>query len=493
MRLRVLIATHRMGWRSGSETHTRDLASGLAARGHACAVYAPELRDDGDVNGLRATGIVVTDRLSGIPWKPDIIHGHHRWETVRACVRFPAAAAIQVCHDATNRRDLPAPSTFVRLHCGVDDFCRERVAADSRLPIDAIGLLPNAVDLAAFPARRVAAAYPPRNALIFHSGSDPEDGFGPVVAACADLGIDVQRVGPGRFSQSPGDVLGSFDLVFAKARCALEAMACGCHVILVGHLGVGPTVTGANFAELRRRNFGRSLLREPLDKATVAERIRALAPDTTLEIHRLVRQSCGVDTLAQTAEQLHLRALAAARPSASWLKPAWGALSWVRTEFCRIRNRRRTRPTPGSTTGQSERQPMPPPLASILAELGCQTGTIHRTGVDGQLRLEAQVGVPEFLIPKIAIIPFGKGIAGCAAERKGPVQLCNLQTDTSGVARPEAKATGVNGSLAVPVLAADGRVLGVIGIGKLVPHDFSAEETARLEARARDLAAAWSA
>lgn len=130
-------------------------------------------------------------------------------------------------------------------------------------------------------------------------------------------------------------------------------------------------------------------------------------------------------------------------------------------------------------------------LRSLLAELGCQTGTIHRTGADGELKLEAQVGVPDFLLPKIASIPFGKGIAGCAAERKGPVQLCNLQTDTSGVARPEAKATGVNGSLAVPVLGADGRVLGVLGAGKSVPHEFTAAETARLEARARELAAAW--
>ena len=130
-------------------------------------------------------------------------------------------------------------------------------------------------------------------------------------------------------------------------------------------------------------------------------------------------------------------------------------------------------------------------LRSLLAELGCQTGTIHRTGADGELKLEAQVGVPDFLLPRIASIPFGKGIAGGAAERKGPVQLCNLQTDTSGVARPEAKATGVNGSLAVPVLGEDDRVLGVLGIGKSVPHEFTAAETARLEARATEVAVAW--
>jgi len=128
-------------------------------------------------------------------------------------------------------------------------------------------------------------------------------------------------------------------------------------------------------------------------------------------------------------------------------------------------------------------------LQGLLADFGCQTGTIHLTGDDGELKLRAQVGVPDFLVPKIASIPFGKGIAGCAAERKGPVQLCNLQSDTSGVARPDAKATGVNGSLAVPILAPDGRVLGVIGIGKVVPHEFGSAETARLEARAALLAA----
>jgi len=131
-------------------------------------------------------------------------------------------------------------------------------------------------------------------------------------------------------------------------------------------------------------------------------------------------------------------------------------------------------------------------LERILRDLGCQTGTLHRTGADGQLELVAEVGVPDFLLPKVARIPFGKGIAGCAAERKAPVQICNLQTDTSGIARPEARATGVNGSLAVPVLSDGGRVLGVIGIGKAVPHDFSAEETARLEAEARRLGALWS-
>ena len=125
-------------------------------------------------------------------------------------------------------------------------------------------------------------------------------------------------------------------------------------------------------------------------------------------------------------------------------------------------------------------------LGSILAELGCQTGTIHRTGADGELKLETQVGVPEFLLPKIASIPFGKGIAGCAAERKRPVQLCNLQTDTSGQARPAAKTTGMEGSIAVPMLVA-GELRGVIGVAMAGAHDWTDAEKSLLLAIAAKL------
>jgi putative methionine-R-sulfoxide reductase with GAF domain len=131
-------------------------------------------------------------------------------------------------------------------------------------------------------------------------------------------------------------------------------------------------------------------------------------------------------------------------------------------------------------------------LDSAMAAFSCQTGTIHRTGPDGMLDLVAQRGVPEALMDKIAKIPFGKGIAGAAAERREPVELCNLQADLGGVARPDARQTGVSGSLAVPVFSkTDGRVLGTLGVGMFAPHEFSDEEKARLAGLAAELADAW--
>lgn len=93
--------------------------------------------------------------------------------------------------------------------------------------------------------------------------------------------------------------------------------------------------------------------------------------------------------------------------------------------------------------------------------------------------LRAQRGIPEFLLPKMSQIPIGKGMAGIAAERREAVEMCNLQTDESGVARPSAKETKVEGSLAAPMLL-DGELYGVIGIAKPVPYDFSEKEISEL-------------
>jgi len=129
-------------------------------------------------------------------------------------------------------------------------------------------------------------------------------------------------------------------------------------------------------------------------------------------------------------------------------------------------------------------------LAAILEEFGCQTGTLHRCPPNGpELELVCQIGVPESLMGKISLIPFGKGIAGAAAATREPVELCNLQQDLGGVAKPDARQTKVSGSLAVPVFEPGGdRVIGTLGIGMVSPHDFSEDEKQRLAAHAAAIA-----
>ena len=120
--------------------------------------------------------------------------------------------------------------------------------------------------------------------------------------------------------------------------------------------------------------------------------------------------------------------------------------------------------------------PRPRLLEVVTTHFDCPVGTVHLLQkADGLLHLAAQRGLPPFVLDKVAVIPIGKGMAGIAAERRRPVQVCNLQTDSSGVVRPGAKMTQMEGSLAAPMLDGE-RLAGVFGIAKPVAYDFTAAE-----------------
>lgn len=119
-------------------------------------------------------------------------------------------------------------------------------------------------------------------------------------------------------------------------------------------------------------------------------------------------------------------------------------------------------------------------LLSVLEDFDCTTGTIHVLDIpSGILHLRACHGVPDFLLPKMSEVPIGKGMAGIAAQRREAVQVCNLQTDDSGVVRPGAKDTKVEGAITVPLLY-KGELYGTLGIAKKDPYDFSQKESAQL-------------
>jgi putative methionine-R-sulfoxide reductase with GAF domain len=128
-------------------------------------------------------------------------------------------------------------------------------------------------------------------------------------------------------------------------------------------------------------------------------------------------------------------------------------------------------------------------LDAVIADFSGVTGTLHRVDpTDGLLKIVAHRGIPPQVMPMISVIPVGKGIAGVAADRREPVELCNLQQDLGGVAKEGARATNVQGSLAVPCLHGE-ELRGTLGVGLSVPHDFTEEEKARLMALGREVAA----
>ncbi len=115
-------------------------------------------------------------------------------------------------------------------------------------------------------------------------------------------------------------------------------------------------------------------------------------------------------------------------------------------------------------------------LDQVLDHFSCAVGTIHTMNpASGRLQLRVHRGLPEVLRSRVQDIPIGKGMAGLAAERRQPVQVCNLQTDESGKAKPAARETKMEGSIAVPLLSEE-QVCGVLGVAKPVEYEFQPTE-----------------
>src|SRR5207248_10904224 len=116
--------------------------------------------------------------------------------------------------------------------------------------------------------------------------------------ACSRAGMTLDVVGLGVASPypRPEELLPHYDLVFAKARCALEAMAVGCAVILCDVFGCGGMVTAADVDAYRHLNFGRRLLvRAPVTVETLQREIQRYDADDATEVCRRVRAVAGLE------------------------------------------------------------------------------------------------------------------------------------------------------------------------------------------------------
>ena len=245
----------------------------------------------------RAT-VPVVDHLGLLGEAPDVIHGHHSLETMAAVAHFPGVSAVFVCHDWAAWHDTPPRHPRIRRYVAVDDTCRDRLLCKHAIAAEKIDVLHNAVDLRRFHARGPLPERP-RKALLFSNYVANGPQLRAVKKACAELGITLDAVGLklGGGTASPETILGKYDLIFAKARCAWEALATGVAVVVCDAGGVGQLVTTAQLEHFRRCNFGRRLLQTPVRVDAVKQQILRYDPVDATEVSRQIRQTASLDLL----------------------------------------------------------------------------------------------------------------------------------------------------------------------------------------------------
>ena len=305
--LRVLITNHALVGRTGTEMYIRDVAKGLLLRGHTPIIYSPRLGPL--ARELSLDTVAVVDDLDKLAERPDIIHGQHTLESAIALLHFPQAPAIYVCHDWLWENDIPPQISRIRQFVAVDDTVRDRLILREGIPEASVSVVNNGVDLERFMQRGGLPATPQR-ALVFSNYMTP-DQLAIVQAACARRGLEVDGVGAnfGNVSLQPEAIIGQYDLVFAKGRCAWEALACGAAVVVCDTWGIGPLVTTENFEFARQRNFGRRLLQTTLSEEAVREQLRAYDATDARQVSRRIREVCSLDTMVDRLISIYEQAI----------------------------------------------------------------------------------------------------------------------------------------------------------------------------------------
>ncbi len=294
---RVLIATVNMTAARGGAIYTRDVALALLRHGWLPIVYSTLLGAAAET--LRNASIPVVSSLDQVGSPPDVIHGQHVLETLIALARFPGVPALWVCHDSVTWHSLPPSTPRIRAHVAVDRNCRDRMVFQHGIDRDAIRVLTNPIDLARF-RRRGPLPPKPRRALVFSNLAAENTFVAPIRAACAQRGIALDVVGEasGRMVD-PEEVLPLYDLVFAKARCAIEAAAVGAAVIGLDHRGMSGMVTTERLEQLRELNFGIRTLQLPVTRENLLREIDRYDPADAALVTDRIRASNSSDLLAE--------------------------------------------------------------------------------------------------------------------------------------------------------------------------------------------------
>lgn len=314
MSRRVLLTNITLATQTGTEWYTVDLARALVERGHAVAVYTVE--PGRLARELERSGIAVYNRLDDIDFEPDVIHGHHGPTCLAAMLRFPAVPGVFVCHDAVEWHDEAPLIERLRRYIAVDTPCRRRLERDG-VPPRLIERIPNFVNLDRFKPRHPLPERP-RRALVFSHYAREGPRLEAIRRACrrCDISLDVVGTGVGNPVQAPEEHLGRYDLVFAKAKAALEAMATGCAVILADHHGQGPLVTSDRFDALRPLNFGRECLTFGARSDELVAQIGRYDSADAAVVQRRVRREASLDDATTRWSALYERVMVEHRQAA---------------------------------------------------------------------------------------------------------------------------------------------------------------------------------
>jgi hypothetical protein len=284
--MRLVLANHGFAASGGTEVYLLTVAEHLQRLGHEVTIYAHELGPF--AAHARNCGVAVHDALDELPDECDALLTQDAVVAYELAERYPNARHVfRTCSDVFDFELPPqldgvvdtilvASERYARLVRG----CAARAPLlRLRVPIDVDRLAPRG-SLRARPQRAVLLGnYADRHALV-REAWEPH-------------GIEVVTVGGREQRYDVATALAGADIVVAKARAALDAMACGRAVYVFDCFGGDGWVTPERYPALEADNFAGQATDRVIDSATLARDLAAYDPAMGMANRDLVLQHHG--------------------------------------------------------------------------------------------------------------------------------------------------------------------------------------------------------
>lgn len=297
--MNILITNIQLTVPGGTVSYVKDLAEGLRNRGFTVEIYTSKIGVIG--NKLIQSGFNVVTRLTDLIHVPQIIHAHHNTVTMDVLNYFRTVPVVFFLHDKTSLFDHPVKHTNIVKHIAVDFNCLERLLQQGEIDVKYTTVIYNWVNTDRFKLRECFNDKP-LNALVFSNYATKGNYYRIIEEACKRAGIKLSVIGSGMDNsvQNPEELLGQYDLVFAKAKAAMEAMASGAAVILCDAAGMGEMVTTANVDHFRKFNFGRRMLTRDINADSILSEINTYdSMESRMVAQRIIHEASFEKSLDQ--------------------------------------------------------------------------------------------------------------------------------------------------------------------------------------------------
>lgn len=254
--MRIIIAIHALTGSGGTEAYVTTVGDHLQRAGHNVWIYG---REDGICGDrARALGLRVCTAPEQLPESADAALVQDAPVSLELLAERPLVPQVFVWHSELFDVQLPPQieGAIARIVTVYESAFRRISAMAVKPPVVRLA---QPVDLDRF---RPLAPLPakPRKALSLGNYLQGERAA-LLEEACELAGIELMRLGTHgeRMSVAPEDDINRADIVFAKAKTALEAMACGRAVYVFDEYGADGWVTAENYARFAAGSFAGNL------------------------------------------------------------------------------------------------------------------------------------------------------------------------------------------------------------------------------------------